>query len=141
MRLSVLYSLAILSLVLATSPLAAALDIKEGDFKTADGIKIHYYEAGQGTPVVLVHGFTSSASNNWIGPGVFEALAKNHRVIALDCRNHGNSDKPQPGTPGRSKDARSSRSVPGRARSPARCWRGAPGAWWRSSATPALRRR
>lgn len=88
----------------AAPGMAAALEIKEGDFTTKDGIKIHYYDGGEGTTVILVHGLTSSAANNWIGPGVFEDLARNHRVVALDCRNHGKSDKPQPGTPGRSSD-------------------------------------
>src|SRR5262245_12574123 len=104
MTRQVLRGATIAALALLLPGFAAALDVKEADFTTSDGIKIHYYEAGQGTPVVLVHGFTSSATGNWISPGVFEALAKNHRVVALDCRNHGNSDKPQPNTPGRSKD-------------------------------------
>ncbi|HEX3726292.1 MAG TPA: alpha/beta hydrolase, partial [Pirellulales bacterium] len=31
---------------------------------------------------------------NWFSNGVAEALAKNHRVVAIDCRGHGKSEKP-----------------------------------------------
>lgn len=73
-------------------------------FTTKDGVKIHYMVLGKGTPVVLIHGYTGSAEGNWFRNGIAEALAKNHKVIALDCRNHGRSDKPQPGGPGRAED-------------------------------------
>jgi pimeloyl-ACP methyl ester carboxylesterase len=73
-------------------------------FTTADGVKIHYMVQGKGTPVILIHGYTGSAEGNWFRNGIAQALAKNHMVIALDCRNHGRSDKPQPGGPGRAED-------------------------------------
>ncbi len=60
----------------------------------AKGVKIHYVTAGSGEPVVLIHGLYSSADINWKLPGVFAALAKDHRVIALDLPGHGRSDKP-----------------------------------------------
>jgi pimeloyl-ACP methyl ester carboxylesterase len=53
---------------------------------------------------VLIHGYTGSAEGNWFANGIAQALAANHRVAAIDCRNHGKSDKPQPGGPGRAKD-------------------------------------
>jgi hypothetical protein len=58
------------------------------------GVKISYIEAGDGNPVVLVHGRYSSAEMNWVMPGIFELLAKDHRVVAIDLRGHGESDKP-----------------------------------------------
>jgi pimeloyl-ACP methyl ester carboxylesterase len=65
------------------------------EFMTAaDGVKIHYLVQGQGTPIVLIHGFSGTAEGNWFLNGVAAALAKNHRVIAIDCRGHGQSDKP-----------------------------------------------
>jgi len=73
-------------------------------FKTGDGVKIHYIVLGKGTPVILIHGYTGSAEGNWFRNGIAEALARNHKVVALDCRNHGRSDKPQPGGPGRAED-------------------------------------
>jgi pimeloyl-ACP methyl ester carboxylesterase len=41
-----------------------------------------------------VHGFTASIDANWVQPGVVPALAKEFKVIALDLRGHGKSDKP-----------------------------------------------
>lgn len=74
-------------------------------FTTSDGIKIHYMRLGdQGSWVVLIHGYTGSAEGNWFRNGIAEALAKNHRVVALDCRNHGRSDKPNPRGPGQASD-------------------------------------
>jgi len=58
------------------------------------GVKIHYLVEGRGEPVVLIHGLLASAKLNWEWPGIIAELAKNHRVIALDCRGHGLSDKP-----------------------------------------------
>ena len=75
------------------------------DYMTAsDGVKIHYYVLGKGTPVVLIHGYTGTAWGNWFSNGIAQALAKNHMVVALDCRNHGKSDKPVPNGPGKAQD-------------------------------------
>jgi pimeloyl-ACP methyl ester carboxylesterase len=49
---------------------------------------------------VLVHGFAGEA-NNWVRSGVLPALAKRHRVIAIDCRGHGLSEKPHAAVYGR----------------------------------------
>ena len=76
----------------------------EGYMTASDGVKIHYYVKGKGTPVILIHGYTGSAEGNWLANGIFEALAKNHMVVALDCRNHGKSDKPQLNGPGKAED-------------------------------------
>lgn len=78
---------------------------KNGFFTASDGVKIHYLTAGDaGSWVVLVHGYTDSAQRMWFGTGIATAIAKTHRVVALDNRNHGQSDKPQPGGPGRADD-------------------------------------
>jgi pimeloyl-ACP methyl ester carboxylesterase len=73
-------------------------------FTTKDGVKIHYMVLGKGTPVILIHGYTGNAEGNWFRNGIAQALAEKHMVIALDCRNHGKSDKPQPNGPGRAED-------------------------------------
>ncbi|MGH9657801.1 MAG: alpha/beta fold hydrolase [Bryobacteraceae bacterium] len=87
---------------------AALLDASEPTheyFTTSDGVKIHYMRIGrEGSHVVLIHGYTGSAEGNWFRNGIAEALSRNHRVVALDCRNHGRSDKPQPNGPGRAED-------------------------------------
>jgi len=73
-------------------------------FKTSDGVKIHFMVKGKGTPIILIHGYTGSAEGNWFSNGIADALAVNHMVIAIDCRNHGLSDKPQPMGPGKAED-------------------------------------
>ena len=57
-------------------------------------VEISYLDEGQGDPVVLVHGFASSKSVNWIYPGWVSELTKaGRRVIAFDHRGHGESTK------------------------------------------------
>jgi pimeloyl-ACP methyl ester carboxylesterase len=93
-----------LALVLSAGHLYADDARTDAFFTTKDGVKIHYVTLGKGTPVVLIHGYTGNADGNWFRNGVAQALAKNHQVVALDCRNHGKSDKPQPGGPGKADD-------------------------------------
>lgn len=79
----------------ATAAKAASVEPKSEFFTASDGIKIHYLMLGDhGSPVVLVHGYTGSADGNWFLNGIAQALAENHRVVAIDCRGHGESDKP-----------------------------------------------
>jgi len=63
-------------------------------FFDSDGVRIHYEDAGSGEVVVLVHGFASNARYNWGITGWIKFLSERYRVIALDCRGHGQSDKP-----------------------------------------------
>jgi pimeloyl-ACP methyl ester carboxylesterase len=77
----------------------------EGFFTTSDGVKIHYLLTGStGSWVLLIHGYTDSAQRMWFTTGIAPALAHHHRVVALDNRNHGQSDRPQPGGSGRAQD-------------------------------------
>jgi pimeloyl-ACP methyl ester carboxylesterase len=66
------------------------------EFATApDGVRIAYESVGAGEPVVLVHGFGATRVQNWRAPGWYDTLTgAGYRVIALDCRGHGDSDKP-----------------------------------------------
>ncbi len=88
----------VLGLVLIFSALLAAawysLSGPEGEYFDSAGVRIHYIDEGQGVPVVLVHGFAYPAHLQWRKPGLIEALAQDYRVIALDNRGHGRSDKP-----------------------------------------------
>ncbi len=62
---------------------------------SADGLRIAYEVAGEGKPIVLVHGFASDRVQNWRAPGWYATLNEaGFKVIALDCRGHGESDKP-----------------------------------------------
>jgi pimeloyl-ACP methyl ester carboxylesterase len=60
-------------------------------FTEIDGVRIHYQEKGVGTPLVLLHGFTSS-TYSW--KDVFEPLSRNFRVITVDLKGFGFSGKP-----------------------------------------------
>lgn len=74
---------------------AAGEDAKSAFFTTSDGLKIHFLELGtRGSPVVLIHGYTANAEGKWLKSNIAQTLAKNHRVIAIDARGHGRSDKP-----------------------------------------------
>jgi len=58
------------------------------------GVEIAYREAGEGPPVLLIHGFASNIDVNWGDTGWISTLADaGHRVIALDNRGHGASAK------------------------------------------------
>jgi len=63
----------------------------------SDGVRISYQLAGpdDGRPTLLVHGFASSYSLNWVGSRWQDTLAADARlVIGPDLRGHGHSDKP-----------------------------------------------
>lgn len=58
---------------------------------TVDGVKIHYVEAGQGSPVLLYHGL-AAAVFTWREN--MSVLSRHHRMFAFDVLGHGDSDKP-----------------------------------------------
>ena len=63
----------------------------------SDGVRLHYEMHGpsNGRPIVLVHGFASDYRLNWVGTRWQETLtAAGFKIIGLDCRGHGHSDKP-----------------------------------------------
>jgi pimeloyl-ACP methyl ester carboxylesterase len=72
------------------------------EFATAsDGIKIAYERLApssqpeSGAPILLVHGFGSSAHQNWKSTGWYGSLTgAGFSVVAMDCRGHGQSGKP-----------------------------------------------
>jgi len=60
----------------------------------SDGVDIAYLDEGQGDPILLIHGFASSAQVNWVETGwVRELVRSGRRVIAIDNRGHGQSAK------------------------------------------------
>ncbi len=64
----------------------------------SDGVRIAFVDAapesGAGEPIVLVHGFASNHVVNWVNTHwVKVLLASGRRVIALDNRGHGLSEK------------------------------------------------
>ncbi len=63
----------------------------------SDGVRLHFEVEGpeRGAPILLVHGFASDYRLNWVGSRWQETLTgAGFRVIGLDCRGHGHSDKP-----------------------------------------------
>lgn len=60
-------------------------------FADIDGVPIHYQEKGTGTPLVLIHGYTSS-TYSW--KDVFEPLSKGFHLIVVDLKGFGFSGKP-----------------------------------------------
>ena len=85
-------ALALLAATLAGPTLAA--DTKEGYFTTNDGHRLHYIEAGSGKPLVMIPGWSQTAAQF---KHQIEGLSDKYRVIALDMRGHGESDKPTHG--------------------------------------------
>ncbi len=61
-------------------------------FLTLHGQRLAYLEAGQGPPLLLIHGIAEAA---WAWEVIIPALARKHRVIAPDLLGHGRSAKPR----------------------------------------------
>ena len=60
---------------------------------TREGVRLAYEDRGAGSPAfVFVHGWTCNRS--FFAPQA-ELFAKRHRVVSVDLRGHGASDKPQ----------------------------------------------
>ena len=60
----------------------------------SDGVQIRYTDQGEGDPLILIHGFAMS-HNRWEKTGILDAFAdRGYRVLAIDARGHGQSDKP-----------------------------------------------
>jgi pimeloyl-ACP methyl ester carboxylesterase len=57
------------------------------------GVSITYHVAGEGRPLVLLHGLWCDRSW-WTEPGYVDDLEGDHRTVNIDIRGHGESDKP-----------------------------------------------
>ncbi|MEX0955880.1 MAG: alpha/beta fold hydrolase [Rhizobiaceae bacterium] len=59
-----------------------------------EGFDLAYLDKGEGDPVLLLHGFGSSLTVNWVNPGWIKTLTEaGYRTIAFDHRGHGQSTK------------------------------------------------
>ena len=58
-----------------------------------DGIRIYFEITGSGAPLILQHGLSDSIAG-WRESGLVEWLQDRHRLIMIDARGHGRSDKP-----------------------------------------------
>lgn len=68
-------------------------------FFSSDGVRIAYIDVAppatdRGEPILLIHGFASNHAVNWVNPQWVETLGRDgRRVVALDNRGHGQSEK------------------------------------------------
>jgi pimeloyl-ACP methyl ester carboxylesterase len=73
-------------------PVAGKDLVTYGTFITVDGMQIHMEHEGTGTPVILLHGYTSTLYTWRFN---FSELAKNFSVWSIDLPGFGYSDKPR----------------------------------------------
>ena len=61
-------------------------------YLTVDGTRLYYDDTGTGPPLLLIHGLGSSG-RDWMEQ--VDAFAERYRVIRVDLRGHGRSDRPK----------------------------------------------
>lgn len=94
-KLGIAVGVALLVLVVLAAGVAwLALHEVHGKYFDSAGVRIHYTDEGAGVPVVLVHGYSSNATQNWRLSGLHRKLLPQFRVITMDVRGHGLSGKP-----------------------------------------------
>ena len=77
-------------LVLIARAAAGAVQAKTATFRTSDGVSLHYFDAGSGAAIILIPGWTMAAD---IFEPQINGLSKRFRIIALDVRSQGDSEK------------------------------------------------
>ena len=65
-----------------------------GRFVEADGVRLHYVEAGEGPPLVLLHGLGSTVEDLALS-GLITEASKRYRVLAFDRPGYGYSERPR----------------------------------------------
>jgi pimeloyl-ACP methyl ester carboxylesterase len=65
-----------------------------GQFIEVDGVRLHYFERGQGQPLVLLHGNGAMAEDFDIS-GLVDTAARHYRVIVIDRPGFGHSERPR----------------------------------------------
>jgi len=73
---------------------SGALAVKSGFVTTSDGVRLHYLESGSGPTILFVPGWTMPAE---IWEPQIQHFAARYRVVAMDPRSQGASDKPTEG--------------------------------------------
>ena len=70
--------------------------MKLDTFESFDGTRLALHRAGEGRPLILLHGLFSSAEMNWIKWGHAQLIAEyGYEVLMLDFRVHGESASPR----------------------------------------------
>jgi len=78
---------AVAFIAMALAGLACA-QAPQSRFADANGVRMHYLVAGQGDPIILLHGYAET-SHMWLP--LIKELSRNHLVIAPDLRGFGES--------------------------------------------------
>lgn len=65
-----------------------------GRFVEVDGVRVHYVAKGRGQTVVLLHG-NGAMAQDWLISGLFDRLAQDYRVIAIDRPGFGYTERPR----------------------------------------------
>lgn len=78
----------------AADPLIDSTGFKSGFARTSDGVKLHYLEAGKGPAILFLPGWTGAAE--FWAPQM-RLFSGKWRVVSLDPRSQGNSDKVEEG--------------------------------------------
>src|SRR5215471_9572860 len=80
------------------APIASAQPVFSGSHTLVmggNGVRLHVAESGdpRGRPILFIHGFSQS----WLAwrRQLSSDLANDYRLIAMDLRGHGQSDKPR----------------------------------------------
>ena len=89
-----LVNILLISLVAHVTTVARPSVGKSGFFTTSDGVQIHYQQAGEGPSLVFVPGWTMPG---WIWEAQIHYFSQRYRVVALDPRSQGESEKPTEG--------------------------------------------
>ncbi len=83
--------------VVALLTAVAATARGQGQYANVNGLRMYYETYGSGTPLVLIHGGGSTIQTSF--SEIIPALAKKHRVIAVELQAHGRtSDRNAPET-------------------------------------------
>jgi len=77
-------------ILLVSSTVSASVRAKSATFRTSDGVSLHYLDAGTGAAIVFVPGWTMAAD---IFEPQINGLSGRFRVVALDPRSQGDSEK------------------------------------------------
>lgn len=75
-----------------------------GQYVEVEGLRLHYLSTGEGPTIVLLHG--ASATLRDFHASIYDPLARNHRIIALDRPGYGYSERPKGPWPDPSSQAR-----------------------------------
>lgn len=95
MSLQSLAAVTLFALLASATARAENPAAKDAFLTLPDGAKIHYLEAGQGSPIVFIPGWTMAAD---IWEKQIAYFSKSHRVVAYDPRSQGQSSKTPEGS-------------------------------------------